>query len=196
MKKKLGVLRSQPSQTIVQLHQLSSQREQSLDNIHRNSVGDTYYSPVWLPEHLLQDAKEGHLFSREELVDLLHNYRALLPSFTDSIGKADFKVLRKLYKRERKMVNAVNYRKQLTRKDSLATLFYHKVGVWPNEAFLYTLRPCDLRYKQGTQLDWEKKYRAMLTKVEDLEEGFINGKLEQKSVAGETYYFIPQNQLP
>lgn len=194
--KKLGVLRSQPSQAIVQLHQLSSQREQSLDNIHRNSVGDTYHSPVWLPEHLLQDTKEGHLFSREELVDLLHNYRALLPSFTDSIGKADFKVLRKLYKRERKMVNAVNYRKQLTRKDNLATLFYHKVGVWPNEALLYALRPCDLRYKQVAQLDWEKNYRAMLTKVKDLEEGFINGKLEQKSVAGDTYYFIPQNQLP
>ena len=49
---------------------------------------------------------------------------------------------------------------------------------------------------KGPSLIGEKKYRAMLTKVEDLEEGFINGKLEQKSVAGETYYFIPQNQLP
>lgn len=193
---KLGVLRSEPSQVLAQLHQLSPQSGLELKDIDRNSTRDVFHSSVWMPQHLLVEAKEAYIFSREEMTELLDNYRTLLPSFLEGIGKTELKELRRQYKQERQQINASRYIKLLKRRDKIANLFYHKTGIWPNASLLYDLRPCDLKYKRVSLSDWELSYRDLLTKVDRLEEAFVNERLEQKKLGEQSYYVLPKALLP
>lgn len=194
--KKLGVLRSSPSEEITALHSLSSQKERPLGDIERNSVSDVYYEALWLPDSLLQHATEGYLFSSNELTRLIQAYRDLLPLFADSISKRELKALRKLYKQERKNINVANSRKLLTRKDHIAQLFYQKTGVWPNDEILYEFRPSDLRYKRSVFMGWESHYRELIKKVERMEQDFVDERLIHRIIGGETYYFVPKTSFP
>lgn len=194
--KKLGVLRSTPSQEIATLHSLSSKKERSLVDIDRNSVSDVYYEALWLPDSLLHQAKEGYLFSSDELTVVIQAYRDLLPLFTDSLSKRELKTLRKLYKQERKNINIANNCQLLTKKDHIAQLFYLKTGVWPNDRSLYELCPSDLRYKRSVSMNWENHYRGFAKKIERVEQDFINERLIFRVIGGEVYYFIPKLSLP
>lgn len=58
-----------------------------MERISRNSVTDTYFTKLSIPDSSLWKYKEGYVFSEKELENLLQNYRGLLPEFADSIQK-------------------------------------------------------------------------------------------------------------
>lgn len=58
-----------------------------MERISRNSVSDTYFTKLSIPDSTLCKYEEGYIFSEKELENLLQNYRGLLPEFADSIQK-------------------------------------------------------------------------------------------------------------
>lgn len=196
-KKKLGVLRSQPSSPLIQLHKRSEERSKPITEIYRNAASDTYYEAVWMPDSLLNsNYTEGYFYSPNDVKELIQAYRSLLPLFVNGLGRKELRELRRNYKYERKLINAQNRRKLLTRKASIAKLFYYKTGNWPNDSLLYHLRRCDLRRKRVKANDWEAHYQNYLQKVDKLEELFINNQLPSQRIAGQVYYFISKELLP
>ncbi len=194
--KKLGVLRSEPSYPLVQLYERAGQKD-SIADIDRNASSDTYYETIWMPDSTLRKTHtEGYLYTVDEVKGLIQNYRALLPLFADRLGKRELRMLRGLYKRERELINTRNYREMVTRRASIATLFYHKTGIWPNDTLLYKLRPCNLHPKRTQSVNWEEHYQRCLHKLNALEQDFINERLSVKEIAGTSYYFISKEQLP
>lgn len=194
--KKLGVLRSELSYPLVQLYERAGQKD-SIADIDRNASSDTYYETIWMPDSTLRKTHtEGYLYTVDEVKGLIQNYRALLPLFADRLGKRELRMLRHLYEKERELINTRNYRELVTRRASIATLFYHKTGIWPNDTLLYKLRPCNLHPKRTQSVNWEEHYQRCLHKLNALEQDFINERLSVKEIAGTSYYFISKEQLP
>lgn len=58
-----------------------------MERMSRNSVSDTYFAKLSVPDSSLCKYEEGYVFNEKELESLLQNYRGLLPEFADSIQK-------------------------------------------------------------------------------------------------------------
>lgn len=193
---RLGVLRSKPSWLIRYVHQYAETPTPSIDNIDRNSVSDVYYIPALMPDSTLSHFQKGYVFSKNEISGFLQSFRDLFPVFSEGLGKRELKLLRSLYRQERKNINKRNLRKVLSSESSLAELFYHKTGVHVNDSLFYHLSPSRLKRNEAAFKDWEILYDLSLRKLQKMEEDYVEAKLEEVLVGNDVYYFIPQTLIP
>lgn len=85
---KLGTLRSRPTNDLKEIIRKVYKNDTiRMERISRNSVSDTYFTKLSIPDSTLCKYEEGYIFSEKELENLLQNYRGLLPEFADSIQK-------------------------------------------------------------------------------------------------------------
>lgn len=94
-----------------------------MERMSRNSVSDTYFAKLSVPDSSLCKYEEGYVFNEKELESLLQNYRGLLPEFADSIQKKEFRVLRKVYRKQRSSINRSFHRKLLKKMLEYLTCF-------------------------------------------------------------------------
>lgn len=195
--RKLGTLRSRPSCDLKKIFMRSALADSlQLTAINRNSVLDTYFIKLSVPDSVLCKYKDGYIFNETELENLLQNYRGLLPEFSDSIRKKEFRVLRKVYRKQRKSLNRAFYRKLLKRKTVIADHFYYKTGIPVNEELLRTLKIGHLKVKKCRKNDFHDIYPTLIDKLKNLEAMYLENSYETVMMAGETYYFIPKHLLP
>ncbi|WP_071150223.1 MULTISPECIES: type VI secretion system protein TssR domain-containing protein [Bacteroides] len=102
---KLGTLRSRPTDDLKEIVRKVYKNDTiRMERISRNSVTDTYFTKLSIPDSSLWKYKEGYVFSEKELENLLQNYRGLLPEFADSIQKKEFRILRRIYPKFRSIL--------------------------------------------------------------------------------------------
>lgn len=194
---KLGTLRSRPTYDLQKIFINSSISDSmNISNISRNSITDTYFARLSVPDSILCKYKEGYIFSRTELEDLLLNYRGLLPEFSDSIRKKEFKVLRKVYRKQRKGLRRSFHRKLTKRNAVIADLFYYKTGIPAEEELLYELKIKRLKERKCKKNNFHTIYPSLIDKLKTLEDMYLEQNFKTISMSGETYYFIPKNLLP
>lgn len=194
---RLGTLRSRPSRDLKEIFMRSSLADSmQLGRIDRNSVSDIYFTKLSVPDSVTQRYKEGYLFSETELEDLLQNYRGLLPEFSGSIQKKEFRVLRKVYKKQRKNQNRTFHRKVLRRKAVISDFFYYGTGIPVNEELFYELKARRLKNRKCKKNNFHTIYPATIEKLKTLEGMYLQGSYETVKIAGNTYYFIPKHLLP
>lgn len=138
---KLGTLRSRPTNDLKEIIRKVYKNDTiRMERISRNSVSDTYFTKLSIPDSSLCKYDEGYVFSEKELENLLQNYRGLLPEFTDSIQKKEFRILRRIYRKQRSGINRSFHRKLLKRNAVISDLFYYRTGIPAEEELLYNLK--------------------------------------------------------
>lgn len=136
------------------------------------------------------------MFSEKELEDLLQNYRGLLPEFSGSIQKKEFRVLRKVYRKQRRDLNRSYHRKLLKRNAVIADLFYYRTGIPVKEELLHQLKIRRLKSRKCRENGFHIIYPSLIEKLKVLEGMYLQQSFEAVPMGGETYYFIPKNLLP
>ncbi|MBM6671799.1 MULTISPECIES: type VI secretion system protein TssR domain-containing protein [Bacteroidaceae] len=193
---KIGTLRSSPTKGIEEILARSSLSDTlPLTNISRNSIQDTYYIRLSVPDSILTRYKNGYLFNASELENLLQRYRGLLPEFTDSIRKKEFRVLRRVYRKQRRSINKDFHRKVLKLNPTVADLFYYRTGIQANEELLQTLKIRRLKVRKCKKNGFHETYSVLVDKMKKLEDLYMQNEFETVDLSGDTYYFIPKQFL-
>ena len=192
----LGVLRSRPTSELAYIFNHSENPDStSLSDIDRNSVNDTYYIRASVADSIMGEYEHGYLLDDKEVADLLQNYRGLLPEFSDSIGKKELKVLRKLYNRQIKSIDGKFYRKILPKNPSLSQIFYYKTGIMANDSLLNSVTVNGLKLKKIDAVNFNDNYTALILKMRELEDMYQFNLFEPVFIAGKKYYFIPKQLI-
>lgn len=192
----LGVLRSRPTSELAYIFNHSENPDStSLSDIDRNSVNDTYYIRASVADSIMGEYEHGYLLDDKEVADLLQNYRGLLPEFSDSIGKKELKVLRKLYNRQIKSIDGKFYRKVLPKNPSLSQIFYYKTGIMANDSLLNSVTVNGLKRKKIDAANFNDNYTALILKMRELEDMYQFNLFEPVFIAGKKYYFIPKQLI-
>lgn len=194
--RKLGVMRSHPSPELKTLF-LRSILESGVDAkaIVRNSINDTYYTKVSFSDSTILKSPYGYLFNDTEIRALLQNYRALLPEFSDSIGKKELKILRKLYKKQIKVTNQSLRRQTISKKSTVADLFYYKTGIAFDDSIFHSIRIRDLRRRRIDKDEFTTTYRIIIHKMKCLENMYQQNLFETVTIASRKYYFIAKQEI-
>lgn len=193
---KIGTLRSCPSRGLEEILVRSGIADTlSLAGISRNSIQDTYYIQLSVPDSVLSRYKDGYLFNAAELENLLQRYRGLLPEFTDSIRKKEFRVLRRVYRKQRRSVNKDFHRKVLKLNPTVADLFYYRTGIRANEELIQELKIRRLKVRKCKKNGFHETYSLLVEKMKRLEDMYMQNAFETVDLSGETYYFIPKQFL-
>ena len=194
---KLGTLRSRPTNDLKEIIRKVYKNDTiRMERISRNSVSDTYFTKLSIPDSTLCKYEEGYIFSEKELENLLQNYRGLLPEFADSIQKKEFRVLRRIYRKQRSGINRSFHRKLLKRNAVISDLFYYRTGIPAEEELLYNLKIRKLKQRKCKKNGFHSIYPAVIDKLKILEGMYAEQSFETVSMSGETYYFIPKHLLP
>lgn len=192
-KDKLGILRSKPS-FILQQYFKSNEVLNSFDlsEIDRNNIKEVFYKPIKLNKKTIFSLEEGYVLDKEELFLLIENYRTLLPYFTNGVTKKNRKILKKMYKFQVEGINNSFKRKVLTKKSTLADLFYYKTGFPITNRKLNSFVINCLQKKQVEKKGFSKIYLELLRKVGEIEEKLLNNQLEKTK---DNNYYIPKKML-
>lgn len=194
---KLGALRSRPTTDLKEIvRKVYKNDTLRMERMSRNSVSDIYFTKLSVPESSLCKYEEGYVFNEKELEDLLQNYRGLLPEFADSIQKKEFRVLRRVYRKQRNSINRSFHRKLLKRNAAISDLFYYRTGIPVEEELLYNLKIRKLKQRKCKKNGFHSTYPAVIDKLKILEGMYAEQTFETVSISGETYYFIPKHLLP
>ena len=194
---KLGALRSRPTTDLKEIvRKVYKNDTLRMERMSRNSVSDIYFTKLSVPESSLCKYEEGYVFNEKELEDLLQNYRGLLPEFADSIQKKEFRVLRRVYRKQRNSINRSFHRKLLKRNAAISDLFYYRTGIPAEEELLYNLKIRKLKQRKCKKNGFHSTYPAVIDKLKILEGMYAEQTFETVSISGETYYFIPKHLLP
>lgn len=194
---KLGTLRSRPTTDLKEIIKKVYKNDTiRMERISRNSVSDTYFTKLSIPDSTLCKYEEGYIFSEKELENLLQNYRGLLPEFADSIQKKEFRVLRRIYRKQRSGINRSFHRKLLKRNAVISDLFYYRTGIPTEEELFYNLKIRKLKQRKCKKNGFHSIYLAVIDKLKILEGMYADQSFETVSMSGETYYFIPKHLLP
>lgn len=194
---KLGALRSRPTTDLKEIvRKVYKNDTLRMERMSRNSVSDTYFTKLSVPDSSLCKYEEGYVFNEKELEDLLQNYRGLLPEFADSIQKKEFRVLRRVYRKQRNSINRSFHRKLLKRNAAISDLFYYRTGIPAEEELLYNLKIRKLKQRKCKKNGFHSTYPAVIDKLKILEGMYAEQTFETVSISGETYYFIPKHLLP
>lgn len=192
----LGVLRSRPTSELAHIFNHSENPDSaSLADIDRNSVNDTYYIRASVADSIMGEYEHGYLLDDMEVSDLLQNYRGLLPEFSDSIGKKELKVLRKLYNRQKKSIDRRFYRKVLPKNPYLSQIFYYKTGIMANDSLLNSVTVKELKRRKIETVNFNNGYTALILKMRELEDMYQFNLFEPVFIAGKKYYFIPKQLI-
>lgn len=194
---KLGALRSRPTTDLKEIvRKVYKNDTLRMERMSRNSVSDIYFTKLSVPDSSLCKYEEGYVFNEKELEDLLQNYRGLLPEFADSIQKKEFRVLRRVYRKQRNSINRSFHRKLLKRNAAISDLFYYRTGIPAEEELLYNLKIRKLKQRKCKKNGFHSTYPAAIDKLKILEGMYAEQTFETVSISGETYYFIPKHLLP
>lgn len=194
---KLGALRSRPTTDLKEIvRKVYKNDTLRMERMSRNSVSDIYFTKLSVPDSSLSKYEEGYVFNEKELEDLLQNYRGLLPEFADSIQKKEFRVLRRVYRKQRNSINRSFHRKLLKRNAAISDLFYYRTGIPAEEELLYNLKIRKLKQRKCKKNGFHSTYPAVIDKLKILEGMYAEQTFETVSISGETYYFIPKHLLP
>lgn len=189
----IGVLRSRPTSGLTYLFNNTEHPDYtSLNNIDRNSVNDTYYIRVSVADSIMSEYEHGYLFDDAEVTDLLQSYRGLLPEFSDSVGKKELKMLRKLFDKERKNIERGFYRKMLPQNPYLSQILYYKTGITACDSILNTMRVKDLKSRKVKSEGFNDNYNFLISKMKKLEDMYQRNLFRPVFMAGKKYYFIPK----
>lgn len=192
----LGVLRSRPTSELAHIFKHSENPDSaSLADIDRNSVNDTYYIRASVADSIMGEYEHGYLLDDMEVSDLLQNYRGLLPEFSDSIGKKELKVLRKLYNRQKKSIDRKFYRKVLPKNPYLSQIFYYKTGIMANDSLLNSVTVKELKRRKIETVNFNNGYTTLILKMRELEDMYQFNLFEPVFIAGKKYYFIPKQLI-
>lgn len=192
----LGVLRSRPTSELAHIFKHSENPDSaSLADIDRNSVNDTYYIRASVADSIMGEYEHGYLLDDKEVADLLQNYRGLLPEFSDSIGKKELKVLRKLYNRQKKSIDRKFYRKVLPKNPYLSQIFYYKTGIMANDSLLNSVTVKELKRRKIETANFNNGYTTLILKMRELEDMYQFNLFEPVFIAGKKYYFIPKQLI-
>lgn len=192
----IGVLRSRPTSELAYIfHHTENPDSMSLKDIDRNSVNDTFYVAAAVADSIMDGYEHGYLFDEGEVVNLLQNYRELLPEFSDSIGKKELKVLRDQFKRQKKSINRSFYRDILQKNPSLAQIFYYKTGIMANDSLLNSITVNELKKSKIELTDFNGNYNFLISKMKKLEDMYQRNLFEPAFIAGKKYYFIPKQLI-
>lgn len=194
---KLGALRSRPTTDLKEIvRKVYKNDTLRMERMSRNSVSDIYFTKLSVPDSSLCKYEEGYVFNEKELENLLQNYRGLLPEFADSIQKKEFRVLRRVYRKQRNSINRSFHRKLLKRNAAISDLFYYRTGIPAEEELLYNLKIRKLKQRKCKKNGFHSTYPAIIDKLKILEGMYAEQTFETVSISGETYYFIPKHLLP
>lgn len=188
---KLGLLRSEPNDITEKIYKNHDTDTLNVQDFSRNNFNEVVYQKV-IPvnDTLLQS---GYLLSKEEVLNLIDDYRNTFPYFASNIARKQRRIIRKRAFNQVSILNKMALRKALTAKATLADLFYFKAGIPLHHQAYHCLKIAKLpAYKKG----FEKFYIQQYKKINTLEELFLNDKL-QKITEGfrKDIYFIPTHLL-
>ncbi len=188
--KKLGILRSEPSREI---KRLLLDRDENAEKIARNTSNDVLYVKYRADSLPSSELVSGILFTEDELVELIENYRSLLPRFASlNLNKKERKVLKKLYKKQKRSINAAYHKKVLRMRNTIGQLFYYKTGLTLYNQAISAVKMRKIPRRTKNFYNEEKAYFDLLKKIDTLEKLLHEKKLEQNK-NGE--YFIPEKYL-
>lgn len=189
----IGVLRSRPTSELVYILRNTEHSDHtSLNDIDRNSVNDTYYVSVSVPDSTMREYEQGYLFDDVEVTNLLQCYRILLPEFSGNIGKKELKILRKSFEREKKSIERGFYRKMLPGNPYLSQIFYYKTGIMACDSLLDKTKVKGLKFRKVKSKDFNDNYMALICKMKKLEDMYQRNLFKPVFIAGKKYYFIPK----
>lgn len=194
---KLGLLRSQPTETLEELYKEDRLSDSlKLSYVNRNSMHDVFYKTLYMSDSTLAPTLEkGYLLSKEELNDLIDNYHNLLPYYTNGFTKKEQRMLKRAYKRKVKGINDNFKRKVLTKKMSIANLYYYQTGFPVYEESLQKISIKKIMREQRHSGCVKPLYYLLARKIIDFENKFLNNQLETIRIPNGEYYFIPLDIL-
>ncbi|MGJ8660305.1 MAG: type VI secretion system protein TssR domain-containing protein [Cellulophaga fucicola] len=210
---KLGVLKSKPSNF---LRCIFNSDSLDIALIDKSNPNDVYYKNVELGTTTINSLNKGYHMSRAEVLELIENYRDLLPRFSqskfaalkdeissymgiddsiqpvkDTLTRREKRILKRTYRREIKGINRVFKRKVIYRGDNLAQLFFFKTGIKVDPTFGKYIS-LKVKTKRAMQNGFHKFYIENRDKVDLLEKKFLDNELLKVS---KDTYFIPEYLL-
>ncbi|MCL5244940.1 hypothetical protein M4I21_03920 [Cellulophaga sp. 20_2_10] len=212
-KSKLGVLKSKPSKFLRTIFNYDSLQISLIDKSNPN---DVFYKKTNLDKANITSLQKGYHMSRVEIVELIENYRDLLPRFPesklaalkkemesytnaddyihpekDTLTRREKRILKRTYRREIRGINKVFKRNVIYRDDKLSQLFFFKTGIKVDPTF-GKYKSLKVKSKSAMQNGFHKFYIQNRNKVDLLEKKFLDNDLEK---VNKNTYFIPEYLL-
>ncbi|WP_316633168.1 type VI secretion system protein TssR domain-containing protein [uncultured Flavobacterium sp.] len=194
-KNEFSFLRSQPSETIHNLIENSSQKDSVNAEIPKNYKSETFVINAKDTLSSSLEDKVNILLTEGEIKQLIENYRELISKeyTSDNIDKVEilnFKDRCKTFARK------IKETEPLRARSSLADLMYYKTRVFVNSSELHEIRIKDIRKFKKKKDEFKALFMGLNAKVEVLEKMQRNNAFEVFDDESQTkYYYISKKLL-
>jgi hypothetical protein len=133
--------------------------------------------------------------NKDEIKELIENYRELVvKDYAEE--NTNIEMINSFKNNAKLFVKQQNKRTSIRRKNTLADLFYNKMGVFVNNPTLHQIKIKKLRKMKKNQNAFRALFIDLNTKLEVLEKKQRNNAFEVfNENAAVKYYYIPKNLL-
>jgi len=186
-KNNLGVIYSEPS---VAAKCFFKGEEAKLSQIKKDNINEIFFDRFQTDKNLYLDA--GLELTKEEITDLIDNYRSLLPDFNE-LNSTNKKLLKRLYMQQIRNINRIYNRKVIRRGAPLSELFSRKTSIFVNDTKEFnSYNSNEVNTKKAQKQGFDTFYHKLIDKVNQLEKLFLENKIEKTE---NNTYFLPNKLL-
>lgn len=186
-KNNLGVIYSEPS---VAAKCFFKGEEAKLSQIKKDNINEIFFDRFQTDKNLYLDA--GLELTKEEITDLIDNYRSLLPDFNE-LNNTNKKLLKRLYMQQIRNINRIYNRKVIRRGAPLSELFSRKTSIFVNDTKEFnSYNSNEVNTKKAQKQGFDTFYHKLIDKVNQLEKLFLENKIEKTE---NNTYFLPNKLL-
>ncbi len=170
----LGFLRSKASNKIKKIVEKDSIYTNRLFEIPKNNSKEIYYKNKELVLKENPGVVQGYLLDKEELENVIDNYKALVPLFTKEVKRKERRIVYRMYKKYIRGINKEAYKRTLRRKSDIASLVFQKTGLPVQDEFFRATKIKHIKRKRRIS---HEEFSGILTrlrkKIETLEKVLV-----------------------
>ncbi len=190
--KEVGVFTSRVSAPLKQILRMRVGTSYTGD-LSRSSLKDVFLSSYPVQAFDLNGYERGLLLSKNEIENLIENYRILLPRYSHrELTNKDRRVLKRKYRKVCRSIRRKNHSRVITMRDFIPRLFFCETGVpFINETFR-NVRIKRLRRAKILEGNFSYYYWGLLNKLDKLEDDYQNNRFIE---VDSNSFFVPLESL-
>jgi len=193
----LGFLRSKSGKKVKELILKDDTYSNSLLVMPKNYMYEKFYKNQ---NYTSQDNKRtelGCLLNRDELEILVDSYKSLVPLFSHEVKRKQRRLLKRMYRKNRKNINKKIFRKTIRRRDYMADLVFIKTGLPVQSDFLQNMKMKHIvRKRKISHAGFTEVIVKLRSKIDVLEKMLLNKNARiYEDGSNKQFYFIPDNYI-
>lgn len=173
-------------------NQLKLWENRDLVNVYaipENNINDIIFQDYYTVGQMSKLTTTGILLREDQLTSLIDSYRSMFPRFSSiSTTRKERRLLKKIYRQERKRINRSHYKRVLKRKDYISSYFFYKTSIPFYDKTYGEIKAKKIVRKKVFN---QTVYEELIRKIDHLEKSFLKKEIKKNN----DLFFIPNELL-